>query len=323
MTRVSRLAPVLALPCLVAFVVPPLAAQTQPNILVIVLDDVGFEHFSFYGAQDDQVEPIYAPTPNLAVDWLPAMLRFDDAWSNPRCSPTRTTILTGKYGFRTGIGDVINADGQGGIDTHSPYILPRLLEGAGYATAAFGKWHLGTNPVQGDPINKPLCDGRDAPIAAGFEHFDGFFQDYQLTGSYEDYTRTTLNEADDCDPDPNFDVVGGYQTFDIATWASDWVNLQIGQGPWFAYVAFNAAHTPFHCPPDAFYEPDIDCGDMSDLAMYHAMIEALDRDIDRLLTNLSGASGVLPRTPSSSSQTTTGRPATRTRRHRFAWPVSP
>ncbi len=286
MTRVSRLAPVLALTCLVAFAIPPLAAQTQPNILVIVLDDVGIEHLSFYGIGREG----FANTDALE-DWDGWWLQFNDAWSSTECSPTRATIHTGLYPNRTGVGRVINCDGSRQMDVESPDLLPRLLAEDGYATGAFGKWHLGTDPAS----FASECDGLDAPIVAGYDRFDGIILDIQ-TGQnpYFSYTETHLEAPVDCTESPNQEAAA-YQTYEIAGWAANWITDQLAAGtPYFAWVAFTAAHAPFHCPPQNLYDVDFVCDDQpgsTDSVLYRDMIAALAEDIDRVL---SAAAGIDP-----------------------------
>lgn len=80
----------------------------QPNILLILMDDVGIEHLEVYGLQG--LNPIYANTPNLTDVWSEDWLMFTNAWSNPVCSPTRSTILSGLYGSRTGVGELVGDD---------------------------------------------------------------------------------------------------------------------------------------------------------------------------------------------------------------------
>lgn len=124
--------------------------QAQDNILLIIADDIGADSFSLYSPADT------APTPN--IDAIANQgVRFTNAWSNPSCTPTRATILTGRYGFRTGIG------APGDQVRQNEFTIPNALSQAGYATACFGKWHLGGNTNGGD----------DNPNLMGFDHFEG------------------------------------------------------------------------------------------------------------------------------------------------------
>ena len=87
-----------------------LAQERAPNILLIIGDDIGVEQVSAFG-----IGPEPARTPNL--DALAARgMRFSRVWAQPMCSPTRATLLAGRYGFRTGVGS-----GVGGIGVTGPY----------------------------------------------------------------------------------------------------------------------------------------------------------------------------------------------------------
>src|SRR5688572_9627208 len=120
-----------------------LALAKGGNCLVIVLDDIGIEALTAYGEGQ-----ISAPTPH--IDWLAAGgVLFRYAYGNPFCSPTRATLQTGRFGFRTGIGNLVT-NTSWALQT-SEVTLPEVLRkaGLGFDDAAFGKWHLGNNSVGG------------------------------------------------------------------------------------------------------------------------------------------------------------------------------
>ena len=288
MTRVSRLAPVLALTCLVAFAVPPLAAQTQPNILVIVLDDLGIEHVEAYGIGQAGA---YAPLTNLQarlVDNDENWKRIDHAVSNPYCSPTRSTALTGLYGKETGTGWLIDYGDTHILDVTDLHLLPKEMNSLGNTSAAFGKWHLGVE-VDGDDY---------APYDAGFDYFEGFFLRYNgyQQDPYLDYQRTIVDGTNDALTErvcreqttpPDCDVVSStaYLTKDTIQAAIDWV--QDATEPWFAYVALPAPHAPWNCPPsDAYIDAEYGgcvTSPNDTLEQYRGMLQVADEQIDRLL----------------------------------------
>lgn len=106
-----------------------------PNIILILVDDVGCDWFSCYGAAHK--------TPN--VDRLAAQgVRFETAWATPICSPSRVELLTGRYPFRTGWIDHHDAPRWGGkgLDWEKEKTFARFLREAGYATAIAGKWQI-------------------------------------------------------------------------------------------------------------------------------------------------------------------------------------
>lgn len=228
-----------------------------PNILLVIADDLGLDASSQYDAADEK--PV---TPNL--DQLAnAGLVFDNAWSNPSCSPTRAGILTGKYGNRTG---VMTADDDLSTDEISlqTYIHEHLP--GKYTDAVIGKWHLGPQP-----------GGLDHPAEMGVSHFSGI-----IGGGVEDYenwTRVTNGQRSD---------ETEYVTSKLVDLAVEWTGAQ--EAPWLLWLAFNAPHTPFHLPPADLHdrnlsgtEEDIEANPQS---YYFAAIEAMDTEIGRLMDSL-------------------------------------
>lgn len=184
-------------------------AELQPNILVIVLDDVGTDKLRIYGESDSavyasapfcgvQANPIdYPPTPNLeaiAAGEVPGLrgggIRFERAYGAPICGPARACLQSGRYGFRTGLGVV---DDGGLLRKSMPneeVLLPELLRKGfaapvspgsprKYATGAFGKWHLSALPVC-DPV---VASEFTHPVANGFQLFQGTMTNIGVAGS--------------------------------------------------------------------------------------------------------------------------------------------
>jgi len=241
----------------------PITLNENPNILLVISDDLGLDASSNYAVG---IETPVTPT----LDALAANgLVFDNAWAYPACSPTRATILTGKYGFRTGVlwpGDEISLNEtslQSFINTNVPNT---------YNHAVVGKWHLA-----GQNRNQPGYV--DHPNLMGIDYFAGL-----IGGGVGDYFSWPLVENGRSSDSE------GYTTTAFVDLTIDWIAGQ--QGPWFAWLAFNAPHTPFHLPPLGLHDRDTLSDAQADidadpLPYYLAMIEAMDRELGRLLASFS------------------------------------
>ena len=114
------------------------------------------------------------PTPmidSLAADGV----TFDNAWANAACSPTRGILITGRYGFRTGItwvvGRFTTPGGEGELNVDDPDLLPKVLKEKGYATALIGKYHLTSGQNASDP-NKAGFDYYAGSLGGATPYFD-------------------------------------------------------------------------------------------------------------------------------------------------------
>ena len=234
--------------------------HAQNNVLIVLLDDVGVDMVGCYA---EGVHPAHTPV----IDGLASQgVLFRNAWSNPCCSPTRATILTGRYGFRTGIGFVIS---DGGYDLQfDELLLPEVFASTPHSTAVFGKWHL-SNSVDGDRHIHPNL--------SGFEQWMGYYHNFRKPLTYDWWIHTTnglLNYTGDYATTREVDDFLGWQA--------------VQSGPWFAYLAFHAAHEPFHAPPDHLHTeslPDVDPR-VQPKPFYRAAIEAADTELGRLLAGL-------------------------------------
>lgn len=232
--------------------------SNSPNILLIIADDMG--HDATPGYPEGEKKPVM---PNLE-SLISSGVIFDNVWAAPVCTPTRATILTGKYGKSTGviaIGDELPPAEESifsFIENNSPY---------NYASTLIGKWHLGGS------------SDYDHPGELGVNNFSGFFG-----GGVNSYWRwnhtmngtTTINE--------------NYTTSEFTDLAIDWIGEQ--EQPWFLWLAYNAPHMPFHAPDGLLHSQ----GDLSTetadinadpLTYYIAMIEAMDTEMGRLLASMS------------------------------------
>ena len=157
----------------------PKKQNSKPNIVFILADDLGYGDLRCYNPESK------VPTPNL--DKLAEEgMRFTDAHSSSTvCTPTRYSLLTGRMAFRTGKGGVFTGAGGPCLIDQGRLTLPQMLKNQGYATACFGKWHVGLTffNKNGEPIHRggleavkqidysrPITDG---PINRGFDQFFG------------------------------------------------------------------------------------------------------------------------------------------------------
>lgn len=247
------------------------SASGQDNVLVIVADDLGVDQLSFYGES-----PTPPPTPNLEALARGGIV-FRNAWANPLCSPTRATMLTGRYSFRTGVGSAVPLGPPlPQEETTIPEML-RLARAGQVSTAAIGKWHLGGRPWHPTALD-PNWQGFDrfsGVLAGAFaEPFDYFAWPKTVDGV------TRISER--------------YATTDNVDDALRWIGERTG--PWLCWLAFNAPHTPFHAPPEHLHTQDLPSADpcSQPLPFYDAMVEALDTEVGRLLASIDP--GVLQRT---------------------------
>jgi len=162
----------LAAGALLATVSPASAdrAGDRPNILVVVLDDLGIDQMAFppYGwnlAPEAPAMPVLAEIAAKGVS-------FRNFWATPECSPSRAAMLTGRHSFRTGVVTAIVDPMLPAVQLHpSEVTLPKLLRPAGYLSGMLGKYHLG-----GTPENAPPGYAYEAPVSsAGLDFYDGYW----------------------------------------------------------------------------------------------------------------------------------------------------
>jgi arylsulfatase A-like enzyme len=255
--------------CLLA--VSATATQTPQNVLILCIDDLGVDQVGVYAESS-----LPAVTPN--IDQLAAQgVLFRYAYANQLCSPTRATIQTGRYCFRTGIGDIVRRDNQALL--LSEITLPEILDHSPlgpYSNAAFGKWHLGNASVGGD------C----APIMAGYSSFNGTPGNITKPHSYTAWPKLISTEiSSGCSLAESFSST--YAPTDTVDDALQWMGTA-GE-PFLLYVAFHAAHRPNHQPPAQLYSvtptPTVPCR-FDPRGCYRTMVEALDTELGRLLGSM-------------------------------------
>ncbi len=239
------------------------------NVLVVVLDDVGVDRLAAYGMGVD-------PPPTPTIDALAERsVRFTRAWATPSCSPTRATLLTGRHGFRTGIGKASNAaDGYPLAD--SEVTFAELIRDEGpvpYSSAVVGKWHLG-NFAEGHHLN---------PIRQGFDVYRGVPGNLR-TAEARDGGPLNYYDYEYADETGLYRRHNDYLTTVEVDDAIDLV--QTLPEPWLVYLSFHAIHWPAHIPPRELYSgPELTSENShdDDPDRYDANLEALDAELGRLL----------------------------------------
>ncbi len=255
--------------------------SSTPNIILIMTDDQGHGDLGFHGNPD-----IKTPT----LDSL-AMIstRFTQFYVSPVCAPTRASLMTGRYSIRTGVYDTYNG-GENMSD--SALTSDEHLKRKGYVCGVFGKWHLGDSY----PF-RPQDQGFDHT----FVHSGGGIG--QPGDYYENYIRPL-----DCYFDPvmrrNGDQVktSGYCS-DVFTEEMLAFIDKNSEKPFFAYLAFNAPHTPLQVPekyyemykdleinevdyPDSGRFPEMNERNMEDARKVYAMVTNIDDNIKTILDKL-------------------------------------
>ena len=230
-------------------------APKPPNLLVVLLDDVGMDKIEAFGES-----PTAPPTPTLSA-LAEEGVRFDNVWATSICAPARAMLLTGRYPRRYGFGSNPLARRDFRIPDRER-MLPALLSEAPvpYASAALGKWHL-TEPGDDDDYMRDPLDR-------------GFLTHIGTPTNVTNYT-TWVSATDG--------VLGwrsGYLT--TATMDDAKAILPTLSEPWFLYLAPNAPHAPPHLPPAALNPGGVTSED-DNVAKYDADLRAVDIELGRIL----------------------------------------
>ena len=232
-------------------------AQKDPNILLVVLDDFGYNDLALNNGSD-------SPTPNLD-EIAQAGIRFTRHYAESSCRLSRVALLTGLYPARVGA----HAD-LGGIDREF-VTLPERLGEHGYTNYMIGKWHAGD------------AHRESRPEYQGFNHWFGFMSQLYLKGPHEqgDYTRGRPGYHNPWLESENGELrqYQGHLT-DILTERA--IEVVRGESkPWFLYLSYYALHTPVEPSKDyARFFPDDPAG------RYQALKLQLDTNLGRLFSAL-------------------------------------
>jgi arylsulfatase B len=291
-----------------------------PNFLILIGDDMAVETLSCYGVGNKT-----AKTPNLD-ELCDQGIRFDNFWSQPVCSPTRATILSGQYGFRNGVGTPATRP-------NATYPVPALPGASGDEETPAGRGQRGANRpgnravtenpnaqregytepangrvgLRGDTYGLPTALTADAATgyraaAVGKWHLadddNGALNHPGVVGF--DYYAGDLSGGDVESYYAWSKVINGemtdgqtgYATSSVVDDAISWIGDNDDDQPWLMWVAFNAPHTPFEAPPANLLSAETAAAltkagsDADSHLVYSSMIEAMDTEIGRLLSTI-------------------------------------
>ena len=244
------------------------AAGARPNVLLILVDDLGYRDVGFQGATE-------IDTPNFDRLAQAGVIFSNGYVAHPVCAPSRAALMTGRYPARFGMELNLSYapyDEHHGLPLTERTVADYLRE-AGYRTGMVGKWHLGAAPVF-HPLNR------------GFDYFYGF------TGGGHDYFRIDLARAplqeyllplNDGRGAAGFE---GYLTDALTDRALDFIAAD-RDTPFFLYLSYNAPHTPLQAP-EATVRKYLHVAD-GNRRRYLAMIDSLDYNVGRVMAALQQA----------------------------------
>jgi arylsulfatase A-like enzyme len=212
------------LPLLLSLLPVMQAAGEQPNIIIMVADDLGWSDVGFHGG------PIDTP----ALDRLAAEgMELSRFYTTPICSPTRAALMTGRDPMRLGVAYAVIMPWTNAGVHPAEHFMPQSFLAAGYQTAMVGKWHLGHSLQAYHPNDR------------GFEHFYGhlhtevgYFPPFGNQGG-KDFQRNGESISRD-----------GYETFLLAEEAARYIRERDASKPFFLYMPFIAPHTPLDAPAE-------------------------------------------------------------------------
>lgn len=241
------------------------AEAPRPNILLIVVDDLGWGDLGCYGASDIQSPKIDA--------LIAGGMKYTNAYANcPVCSPTRASLLTGRYPELVGVPGVIRTHrpNNWGHLSKEALLLPSVLKTGKYKTAIIGKWHLG-------------LEAPNRPNDRGFDFFQGFLGD--MMDDYYHHRRHQINymRKNEVEINPK-----GHATDLFTQWACQFLRDESkSESPFFLYLAYNAPHTPIQPPKDWISKvQQRESGIGEKRAKLVALIEHMDQGIGEVLKTL-------------------------------------
>lgn len=213
----------------------------RPNIVLFLADDMGYSDLGSYGGE--------IKTPNL--DGLAENgLRFTNFYNTARCSPSRASMLTGRYPHQAGVARLVYRDYGGayqGYLNRESVILAEVLNEAGYKTMMSGKWHVGHKKEEQWPVNR----GFDRFYGI-HEHVDSYYTVLNCCSVYLDgkeHIAPTDNPENDLYPDKDWYTTDAFTDYGIR-FLDEEVQDSKSDQPFFLYMAYNAPHWPLEAPDE-------------------------------------------------------------------------
>ncbi|MDO5971924.1 arylsulfatase [Flavivirga aquimarina] len=218
-----------------------ISAQERPNIVYIICDDLGYGDVQFLNPEKGKIL-----TPQ--IDKLATQgMTFTDAHSaSAVCTPSRYSLLTGRYSWRSRLQKGVLAGGEEVTPLIAADLLtvPKMLKGAGYHTAAIGKWHLGFDYVDDNGKPYKLYEGKkmigapigatvpNGPITRGFDSYIGFHHSRDM--------QTVIKNDKVIDKMPPIQMLQF-----LGDQAEDYISKAVNkEAPFFMYLALNSPHSP-------------------------------------------------------------------------------
>ncbi|MDD7984630.1 sulfatase-like hydrolase/transferase [Lentisphaera marina] len=248
---------------LVILVTHSLSSADLPNILFIMVDDLGYRDLSAYGSPDIQ-------TPRIDQLMKDGMLFTEFTANSCVCSPSRAAFLTGKNQDMVGVPGVVRThdhNSWGYLDPEAKTIAD-AFQANGYRTSLIGKWHLGlTSP--------------NTPNERGFEVFHGFLGD--MMDDYWEHTRHNI--AYMYKNDQRVETKGTHATDIFTNWSIEEIRqAHKDSRPFFQFLSYNAPHDPIHPPEEYFkYFQKRNPNATEKRAKLGGLIEHMDYSIGRVL----------------------------------------
>ena len=241
--------------------VPGGAQRGQPNIIIMLADDLGWADVGFRGSDIKT-----ANIDRLAQEGM----RLERFYAMPICTPTRAALMTGRDPMKLGAAYAGFQPWDNGGVSPSEHFMPESFNAAGYDTAMIGKWHLGRSIEQ------------HTPNARGFDHFVGHLNtqidyfDFKVVGGYD------LQENG-----ASIDRAGAYATDLHAEEAVRYLTqIRDKEKPFFLYVPFLAPHSPMQAPKELEAQYPRRLNKPFPKKTYAAMVHSLDTAIGKILDSL-------------------------------------